>query len=102
MGMYSLLRSAHCETGMKNIQTTKRDAQNPCWGCTCVLLVRTVLCEMRDFAASLVVETPHFDCRGRRFNPWSGSQDPTCHQVRSKNRKKSLIFYSSFSSIFKI
>ena len=29
--------------------------------------------EMREFPGGPVVRTPHFHCRGHRFNPWSGN-----------------------------
>lgn len=28
-----------------------------------------------------MVKTLHFQCRGGRFDPWSGNQDPMCHGV---------------------
>ena len=36
----------------------------------------------------LVVKTPHSQCRGHRFHPWSGNQDPTCHWVSPKTKSK--------------
>ena len=46
----------------------------------------------RDFPASPVVKTPHFDCRGHRFNPRLENQDSACRKVQPKfnNSKKSL------------
>ena len=35
-------------------------------------------CPSWDFPGSPVVKMPHFQCRGPRFNPWSGNF-PTCH-----------------------
>ena len=31
-----------------------------------------------------VVKTPYFHCRGPRFDPWLGNQDPACHVVQPK------------------
>ena len=31
-----------------------------------------------DFPGGPVVKTLCFHCRRRRFDPWSGNQDPTC------------------------
>ena len=35
-----------------------------------------------DFPGSSVVKTPHFQCRGHRFNPWLGNKDLICHAAR--------------------
>ena len=35
--------------------------------------------EVRDFPDGLVAKTPCFQCRGPRFNPWSGNWIPRCH-----------------------
>ena len=32
----------------------------------------------RDFPGGPVVKTPHFHCRGSRFDPCSGNSDPAC------------------------
>ena len=37
-----------------------------------------------DFPGSIVVKTLHFQCRGHRFDPRSGNQDPACHMVQPK------------------
>ena len=34
-----------------------------------------------ELPGSPVVKTPCFHCQGLRFNPWSGSQDPTRREV---------------------
>ena len=31
-----------------------------------------------EFPGSPVVRIPRFHCRGHRFDPWSGNQDPEC------------------------
>ena len=36
-----------------------------------------------------MVKTPHFQCRGQRFDPWLGNKDPTCHVVQLKKKLKS-------------
>ena len=41
----------------------------------------------RDFPGGPVVKTPRFHCRERRFNPWSGNQDPTCRAGCSQKKK---------------
>ena len=41
----------------------------------------------RDFPGGPVVKTPHCQCRGCRFNPWSGVYDPTCHAAQPKDKK---------------
>ena len=41
-----------------------------------------------DFPGDLVFKTPHFHSRGHRFNPWSGTYDPTCLRVWQKKKKK--------------
>ena len=33
---------------------------------------------MGDFLGSPVFRTLHFPCRGHRFNPCLGNEDPTC------------------------
>ena len=38
-----------------------------------------------DFAGGPVVRTPRFHCRGHRFDPWSGNQDPSCHMEMFKS-----------------
>ena len=43
---------------------------------------------MQGLPGSPMVKTPHFHCRGRRFNPWSGNKDPACCTVRPKIFKK--------------
>ena len=40
-------------------------------------------CFNGEFPGSPVVKTLHFQCRGHRFDPWSGNNDPTCHQAGS-------------------
>ena len=57
----------------------------------------------RDFPTGPVVKTPGFQCRGHRFDPWSGNEGPTCCMVRANkiNNKKVLIIKkrkSKFSS----
>ena len=32
----------------------------------------------RDFPGGPVAKTMHFQCRGHGFDPWLGSEDPTC------------------------
>ena len=39
-----------------------------------------------DLSGSPVVKTPHFPCRGCRFNPWWGNSDTTCHTAWPKNK----------------
>ena len=53
-----------------------------------------------NFPEGLVVKTPCCQCRGCKFNSWSGNYDPTCHAVWPKNKKwkkkkryHSLVFY---------
>ena len=36
-----------------------------------------------------VVKALHFQCRGRQFNPWSGSEDPTCRLIQPERKKTS-------------
>ena len=38
----------------------------------------------RDFPGSPVVKTWHYQCRGRRLDPWYGDQGSTCHTERPK------------------
>ena len=45
----------------------------------------------RDFPGGPVVTTPRFHCRGLRFNPWSGNQDPC--MLRSQKKKKNKEWY---------
>ena len=40
-----------------------------------------------DFPGGPVVRTLYFQCRGLRFNPWSGSYDPKCHVAWPKKPK---------------
>ena len=42
----------------------------------------------RDFSGSPVIKTPCFQFRGCEFDPWSGNQDPTCHNAWPKKKKK--------------
>ena len=41
-----------------------------------------------DFPDSPVVKTPHSQCRGHEFDPWSENQDPTCHALQPKKKRK--------------
>ena len=34
-----------------------------------------------------MVKTPNFHCKGDRFNPWSGNEDPMCHVVQPKEKE---------------
>ena len=36
----------------------------------------------RDFPGGPVVKTLSFQCRGHRFDPWSGNQESACHWPR--------------------
>ena len=42
--------------------------------------------KQRDLPGGPVVKTLRFHCRGRRFDPWSGNQDPTCLGVWQINK----------------
>ena len=44
--------------------------------------------EGRDFPGGLVVKTPCFQCRGCRFDSWSGNKDPTCCTPQPEDLKK--------------
>ena len=37
--------------------------------------------KVEDFPGGLVVKNAGLQCRGRRFNPWSGNKEPTCQEV---------------------
>ena len=37
--------------------------------------------KVEDFPGGPVVKNAGLQCRGRRFNPWSGDKDPTCQEV---------------------
>ena len=39
-----------------------------------------------DFPGSPVVKNQCFDCRGHGFNPWLGSQDPTCRVAQPPSK----------------
>ena len=41
-----------------------------------------------DFPSSPVVKTPGFQCRGHKFNPCLGNENPTCCIVQPKRKKK--------------
>ena len=51
-------------------------------------MLDTTKCKDRDLPGSPVVKTPHFPCRGCRFDPYLGNEDPTCHTARPKIKKK--------------
>ena len=53
-----------------------------------LLLTRTFLVK------SPVVKTPRSQYRGHRFNPWSGSYDPTCHVVQHTHKKTTFQTFS--------
>ena len=57
-----------------------------------------------NFPEGLVVKTPCCQCRGCRFNFWSGNYDPTCCAVWPKNKKwkkKKISFFGLlFSTLF--
>ena len=57
-----------------------------------------------NFPEGLVVKTPCCQCRGCRFNFWSGNYDPTCCAVWPKNKKwkkkKDIILWSSIFYTF--
>ena len=44
----------------------------------------------RDFRSSPAVKTLRFHCRGHGFDPWSANQDPECHAVGSKEKRKEI------------
>ena len=46
----------------------------------------------RDFPGGSVVKTPHFQCRGCRFNPWSQHQDSTHFMAQSSPTPKKIFF----------
>ena len=46
-----------------------------------------------DFPGSPVVKTLCFHCTGHGFDPWSENEDPTCHAVCSKKKKKRVILH---------
>ena len=41
-----------------------------------------------DFPGGPGVEILSFHCRGHRFDPWSGNQDPACYLAKPKKKKK--------------
>ena len=41
-----------------------------------------------DFPGGPVVKTPSSQCRGHRFDPWSGNKDLACCMVWPKKKKK--------------
>ena len=41
-----------------------------------------------DFPGGPVVRAPSFHCRGPRFDPWLGNEDPTRLAARPKKKKK--------------
>ena len=43
----------------------------------------------RDFPGGPVVKTLRPHCRGHRFNPWLGNEEPACRMA--KKEKKNLI-----------
>ena len=47
-----------------------------------------LITKIRDFPGSPAVKTPHFQCRGHGFDPWSGNWDPASHEIWPKNYKK--------------
>ena len=40
----------------------------------------------KEFPGGPAAGTPHFHCRGPRFNPWWEKQDPTCCMAWPKNK----------------
>ena len=40
-----------------------------------------------DFPGGPEVKTPHFHCRGHRFDPWSGNQDPAWGTAKKQNKQ---------------
>ena len=44
--------------------------------------------KIRDFSGAPVAKIPCFQCRGPRFDPWSGNKDPTCHGAWPERRKR--------------
>ena len=53
---------------------------------SCKHIITTRFKRFRNFPGGLVVMTLHFHCRGHRFDPWSGNQDPTCLEVWPINK----------------
>ena len=49
-------------------------------------------CRCRDLPHDSAVKTPYFQSRGRRFAPWSGSKDHTCHLAKKKRKEYASIF----------
>ena len=48
--------------------------------------------EIKDFSGGPVVNTPSFQRRGQRFNPWSGNQNLMCHMAWTKNKNYKIKF----------
>ena len=46
-----------------------------------------------DFPRGPVVKTPHFQCKGHGFDPWSGNYDPMCHAAKKLNKNKIIKIY---------
>ena len=46
--------------------------------------------EINDFSGGPVVNTPSFQRRGQRFNPWSGNQNLMCHMAWTKNKNYNI------------
>ena len=49
-----------------------------------------------DFPGSPAVKTWRFHFRGCSFHPWSGIEDPTCHTMRPKLKKKRVVLKKLF------
>ena len=55
---------------------------------------------IRNFPAGPVVKTSCVQCRGRRFKPWLGNEDPTCHRAWSKSKKYMAIKFPQISDLY--
>ena len=46
--------------------------------------------EIWDLPDGPMVRTRSFHCKGNRFDPWSGNEDPTCCQRKKKKKSQSI------------
>ena len=51
---------------------------------------------MGDLPSGPVVKIMCFQCRGRRFNLWSGNKDQTCCSAQPKINKQKIFFKKPF------
>ena len=53
----------------------------------------------RNFPGGPVIKTLRFQCRGRRFDPWSENEDPTWCAAEPKTTLSAVSIYGAMTAL---